>query len=60
MKNRKNRGKFDGDTIEVVTRINVMDYRGYRAPAKEEKRDRDDELDSEKAADVENIRALMK
>ena len=60
VKNRKNRGKSNGDKIEVVTRINGMEFRGYRALTKEEKRVRDEELDSEKAVDEENIRALMK
>ncbi|MCJ1430764.1 hypothetical protein MMC27_000114 [Xylographa pallens] len=60
VKNRKDGGKSNGDRIEVVTRINGMECRGYRALTKEEKRVRDEELDNGKAVDVENVRALMK
>ncbi|MCJ1281893.1 hypothetical protein MMC26_001216 [Xylographa opegraphella] len=60
VKNRKDRGKSDGDRIEFVTMIDGMECRGYRPLTKEEKRARDGDLDSEKAVDVENIKALTK
>ncbi|MCJ1397449.1 hypothetical protein MMC11_000642 [Xylographa trunciseda] len=59
VKNRKNR-KVNGDKVEVITMIDGTECRGFRALTHQESRDRDEELDSEVAVDVENIEALMK